>query len=166
MQSGILTALVFFPLLGAIFVLMVNDERATWNSAFVFSLVPLAISFYLFAAFNSTEPGYQFVEQYSWIPQFGISYHLGIDGISLLLTVLTTILISLSLLYSAGGDIEKRPREFCFFLLVLETGLLGALAAVDLFLFYAFWEVMLIPMYFLIGIWGHGRKINAAIKFV
>jgi NADH-quinone oxidoreductase subunit M len=166
MQSGILTALVFFPLLGAIFVLMVNDERATWNSAFVFSLVPLAISFYLFAVFDSREPGYQFVEQYSWIPQFGISYHLGIDGISLLLTVLTTILISLSLLYSAGGDIEKRPREFCFFLLVLETGLLGALAAVDLFLFYAFWEVMLIPMYFLIGIWGHGRKIYAAIKFV
>ena len=76
MQSGILTALVFFPLLGAIFVLVLNDERATWNSAFVFSLVPLAISFYLFAAFNSSEPGYQFVEQYSWIPQFGISYHL------------------------------------------------------------------------------------------
>jgi NADH-quinone oxidoreductase subunit M len=166
MQSGILTALVFFPLLGAIFVLMLNDERATWNSAFVFSLVPLAISVYLFAAFDSSEPGYQFVEQYSWIPQFGISYHLGIDGISLLLTVLTTILISLSLLYSGGGDIEKRPREFCFFLLVLETGLLGALAAVDLFLFYVFWEVMLIPMYFLIGIWGHGRKIYAAIKFV
>jgi len=166
MQSGILTALVFFPLLGAMFVLMLNDERATWNSGFVFSLVPLAISFYLFAVFDTKEPGYQFVEQYSWIPQYGISYHLGIDGISLLLTMLTTILISLSLLYSAGGDIEQRPREFCFFVLVLETGLLGALAAVDLFLFYAFWEVMLIPMYFLIGIWGHGRKIYAAIKFV
>jgi NADH-quinone oxidoreductase subunit M len=166
MQSGILTALIFFPLLGAIFVLMLNDERATWNSALVFSLVPLAISFYLFAAFDTKEPGYQFVEQYSWIPQFGISYHLGIDGISLLLTLLTTILISLSLLYSAGGDIEARPREFCFFLLVLETGLLGVVAAVDLFLFYVFWEVMLIPMYFLIGIWGHGRKIYAAIKFV
>jgi NADH-quinone oxidoreductase subunit M len=106
MQSGILTALIFFPLLGAIFVLMLNDERATWNSAFVFSLVPLAISFYLFAAFDTKEPSYQFVEQYSWIPQFGISYHLGVDGISLLLTLLTTILISLSLLYSGGGDIE------------------------------------------------------------
>ena len=80
--------------------------------------------------------------------------------------VLTTILISLSLLYSGGGDIEERPREFCFFMLVLETGLLGTLLAVDLFLFYVFWEVMLFPMYFLIGIWGHGRKIYAAVKFV
>ena len=88
------------------------------------------------------------------------------DGISLLLVVLTTILISLSLLYSGGGDIDDRPREFCFFMLVLETGLLGALLAVDLFLFYVFWELMLVPMYFLIGIWGHGRKIYAAFKFV
>ena len=166
MSSGILTALIFFPLLGAIFVLMLNDERATWNSAFIFSLVPLALSFYLFAAFDSKEAGYQFVEQYPWIPQFGISYHLGVDGISLLLTVLTTLLISLSLLYSGGGDITERPREFCFFLLVLETGLLGALLAVDVFLFYVFWEIMLIPMYFLIGIWGHGRKVYAAVKFV
>jgi len=166
MGSGILTALIFFPVLGAIFVLMLSDERATWNSAFIFSLVPLAISFYLFAAFAPSEAGYQFVEQYPWIPQFGISYHLGVDGISLMLVVLTTILISLSLLYSGGGDIEKRPREFCFFVLVLETGLLGALLAVDVFLFYMFWEVMLIPMYFLIGIWGHGPKIYAAIKFV
>jgi len=166
MGSGILTALVFFPLLGALFVLMLSDERATWNSAFIFSLVPLAISFYLFAAFNPGEAGYQFVEQYPWIPQFGISYHLGIDGISLVLAVLTTVLISLSLLYSGGGDITERPREFCFFVLVLETGLLGALLSVDVFLFYVFWEIMLIPMYFMIGIWGHGRKIYAAIKFV
>ena len=166
MSSGILTALIFFPLLGALFVLMLNDERATWNSAFIFSLVPLAISFYLFGAFNTHEAGYQFVEQYPWIPQFGISYHLGIDGISLVLAVLTTLLISLSLLYSGGGDITERPREFCFFVLVLETGLLGALLSVDVFLFYVFWEVMLIPMYFMIGIWGHGRKIYAAIKFV
>ena len=166
MGSGILTALIFFPLLGALFVLMVSDERATWNSAFIFSLIPLAISCYLFAAFNPHEGGYQFVEQYPWIPQFGISYHLGIDGISLVLAVLTTLLISLSLLYSGGGDITERPREFCFFVLVLETGLLGALLSVDVFLFYAFWEVMLIPMYFMIGIWGHGRKIYAAVKFV
>ena len=109
---------------------------------------------------------YQFVEQYDWIPSFGITYHIGIDGISLFLVLLTTILITLSILYSGGGDIEERPREFCFFMLVLETGLLGTLLSIDLFLFYMFWEVMLIPMYFLIGIWGHGRKIYAAIKFV
>jgi NADH-quinone oxidoreductase subunit M len=166
MSSGILTALVFLPLLGALFVLMQREERAIWNSAFVFSLLPLGLSCYLFYAFDPHSGGYQFVEQYQWIPQFGISYHLGVDGISLLLVLLTTLLISLSLLYSGGGDIEKRPREFCFFLLVLETGLLGALLAVDVFLFYVFWEVMLFPMYFLIGIWGHGRRIYAAIKFV
>jgi NADH-quinone oxidoreductase subunit M len=166
MGAGMLTALVFLPLLGAVFILMQSEERAIWNSALIFSLLPLAISFYLFAVFDPHQAGYQFVEQYDWIPQFGISYHLGLDGISLFLVLLTTILITLSLLYSAGGDIERRPREFCFFMLVLETGLLGALLAVDLFLFYVFWEVMLIPMYFLIGIWGHGRKIYAAIKFV
>jgi NADH-quinone oxidoreductase subunit M len=166
MGGGLLTALVFLPLLGALFVLMVREERAVWNFAFIASLLPLALSFYLFYAFDPHSANYQFVEQYTWIPEFGISYHLGVDGISLLLLLLTTILTSLSLLYSGGGDIEERPREFCFFLLVLETGLLGALLAVDVFLFYVFWEVMLIPMYFLIGIWGHGRRIYAAIKFV
>ncbi|HKD70137.1 MAG TPA: NADH-quinone oxidoreductase subunit M [Candidatus Binataceae bacterium] len=161
-----LTALVFMPLLGAAFVTLQSDERAAWRSAFIFSLIPLAISFYIFAAFDAQSAAYQFVEHYDWIPQFGISYHIGVDGISLFLLLLTTILVSLSLLYSAGGDIEFRAREFCFFLLVLETGLLGALVSVDLFLFYVFWELMLIPMYFLIGIWGHGRKIYAAFKFV
>jgi NADH-quinone oxidoreductase subunit M len=166
MSGGLLTALIFLPLIGALFILMQSEERAIWNSAFIFSLLPLALSFYVLWQFNPQLADYQFAEQYDWIPSFGISYHIGIDGISLFLVVLTTILITLSLLYSGGGDIEQRPREFCFFMLVLETGLLGALLAVDLFLFYMFWEVMLIPMYFLIGIWGHGRKIYAAIKFV
>ncbi len=166
MGSGLLTALIFLPLLGACFVLLRGEERAAWNSAFIFSLLPLGISLYLFAAFDPSRPGFQFVERYQWIPQFGISYHLGMDGLSLVLAVLTTILISLSLLYSGGGDITERPREFCFFMLALEAGLLGALFALDLFLFYVFWELMLFPMYFLIGIWGHGRKIYAAIKFV
>jgi NADH-quinone oxidoreductase subunit M len=161
-----LTAMVFLPLLGAAFVTLQSDERAAWRSAFIFSLIPLAISFYLFAAFDPHQASYQFVEHYDWISQFGISYHMGVDGISLFLLLLTTILISISLLYSAGGDIGFRAREFCFFMLLLETGLLGTLVAVDLFLFYVFWELMLIPMYFLIGIWGHGRKIYAAFKFI
>jgi NADH-quinone oxidoreductase subunit M len=166
MNGGLLTALIFLPLIGAIFILMQSEERAIWNSAFIFSLLPLALSFYVLYEFNPQSADYQFAEQYDWIPTFGISYHIGIDGISLFLVLLTTILITLSVLYSGGGDIEERPREFCFFMLVLETGLLGTLLSVDLFLFYVFWEVMLIPMYFLIGIWGHGRKIYAAIKFV
>ena len=160
-----LTALIFIPLLGACLVLLQERADAIWRAAFIFSLVPLAISLYLFAEFEPGQSGYQFAEQYPWIPGFGISYHVGIDGISLFLVVLTTILITLSILYSGGGDIESRPREFCFFMLVLESGLLGGLLAVDLFLFYVFWEVMLVPMYFLIGIWGHGRKVYAALKF-
>jgi NADH-quinone oxidoreductase subunit M len=161
-----LTILIFAPLLGAAVVLLQSDERTIWTSAFIFSLVPLAWSFYLFAGFDSSQAGYQFIEQYEWIPQFGISYHLGMDGISLFLVLLTTILITLSLLYSGGGDIEVRPREFCFLMLFLESGLLGTFLALDLFLFYVFWEAMLVPMYFLIGIWGHGRKIYATFKFV
>jgi NADH-quinone oxidoreductase subunit M len=161
-----LTALVFLPLIGAGFVTLQGDERGVWRSAFIFSLLPLAISLYLVFAFDAHTGAYQFVEQHDWILQFGISYHIGVDGISLFLLPLTTILISLSLLYSAGGDIEYRGKEFCFFMLVLETGLLGALVSIDLFLFYVFWELMLIPMYFLIGIWGHGRKLYAAYKFI
>jgi NADH-quinone oxidoreductase subunit M len=166
MDGFLLTALIFVPLLGAFGVLMQSDEEVIWRSAFIFSLLPLAISFYLFFAFQPHVAGYQFVERFNWIPQFGISYHLGVDGISLFLVLLTTILISLSLLYSGGGDIEVRAREFCFMMLVLETGLLGTLLALDVFLFYVFWEAMLVPMYLLIGIWGHGAKLYATFKFV
>jgi NADH-quinone oxidoreductase subunit M len=161
-----LTVLIFTPLLGAFFVLLQPDDRATWRAGFLFSLIPLAVSFYLLSAFDPSSAGYQFAEHANWIPQFGISYHLGMDGISLFLVLLTTVLFSLSMLYSGGGDIETRSREFCFFMLVLEMGLLGALLAIDLFLFYVFWELMLVPMYFLIGIWGHGRKYYAAFKFI
>ena len=166
MDGWLLTALIFVPLLGAFGVLLQSDEQVIWRSAFIFSLIPLALSLYLFAAFQTGVAGYQFVERYAWIPQFGISYHLGVDGISLFLVLLTTILISLSLLYSGGGDIEVRAREFCFMMLTLETGLLGTLLALDLFLFYVFWEAMLVPMYFLIGIWGHGAKLYATFKFI
>jgi NADH-quinone oxidoreductase subunit M len=167
MSSLILSGLIFLPLLGGLFVIISGgDSKSIWRSAFIFSLVPLGVSIYLLASFDPAQSGYQFVEQYQWIPQFGISYHLGVDGISLFLVLLTTLLISISLWYSAGGDIEERPREFCFFVLALETGLIGALLSLDLFLFYMFWELMLFPMYFMIGIWGHGNKIYAAIKFV
>ncbi len=166
MSDLMLSALIFAPLLGAAVILLQSEEDAIWRSAFIFSLIPLVLSFYILIVFDPAKTGYQFVEQYNWIPQFGISYHLGIDGISLFLAVLTTILITLALLYSGGGDIAMRPREFCFLMLVLETGLIGALLALDLFLFYVFWEVMLVPMYFLIGIWGHGRKLYATFKFV
>jgi NADH-quinone oxidoreductase subunit M len=165
-MGGVLTLLIFVPILGAAGVLLQSEERVIWRLAFISSLLPLAISVYLFAAFDPHDAGFQFVERHAWIAQFGISYHLGMDGISLFLVLLTTLLITLSILYSGGGDITLRPREFCVFMLLLETGLLGALLSIDLFLFYVFWEVMLVPMYFLIGIWGHGRKIYATIKFI
>ncbi len=93
-----LTAVIFTPLLGALFVLAQPEERATWRAGFIFSLIPLAISIYLFAAFDSARADYQFVEQSAWIPQFGISYHVGMDGISQFLVLLTTVLFSLSML--------------------------------------------------------------------
>ncbi len=106
----------------------------------------------------------QFVEQRRWLPDYGISYKLGIDGLSLWLVMLTTFLTPLALLGS-WSSIEERVKEFNVFMLLLETGMLGVFCALDLFLFYIFWEAMLIPMYFLIGIWGHGNRIYAAVKF-
>jgi NADH-quinone oxidoreductase subunit M len=171
MTFPILSWIIALPLVGAVLLLLVgnkDEQRAGLirQVALAWSILVFALTLLLWAKFDASSADYQFVERLPWIPAFGIDYYVGVDGISLLLVVLTTILITLSLLYSGGGDITERPREFCFFMLVLETGLLGALLAVDVFLFYVFWEVMLIPMYFLIGIWGHGRKIYAAIKFV
>ena len=151
--------MIFLPLIGALFVLM--QQRGALDLEFGVHFFAAAARAQLLPAFGNSIRTWRTTSSSSSTRGFrnsGFRYHLGIDGISLLLVLLTTILISLSLLYSGGGDIDQRPREFCFFMLVLETGLLGALLAVDLFLFYVFWEVMLIPMYFLIGIWGHGRR--------
>src|SRR6266550_1125034 len=108
---------------------------------------------------------FQMAEQVAWIPQWGIDYRLGVDGVSLFLVLLTTVLTPIVVLAS-WGDIHRRVKEFFAFLLVLETGMLGTLVALDMFLFYVFWEVMLVPMYFLIGVWGGPRRIYAALKFV
>ena len=112
-----------------------------------------------------TSADYQFVERHTWLPDFGISYHVGVDGISLLLVVLTTFLTPIALLCS-WESIEQRVREFSFFMLALEAAMIGVFVSLDLFLFYLFWDAMLIPMYFLIGIWGYDRRIYAAIKFM
>src|SRR5262249_47658080 len=116
-------------------------------------------------AFNPQVAGYQFVELRPWMPSLGISYHLGLDGISVLLVLLTTFLMPLSLL-SSWHSIETRWKEFAVTMLLLETGMLGVFVALDLFLFYVFWEAMLVPMYLIIGIWGGTRRVYAAIKFV
>jgi NADH-quinone oxidoreductase subunit M len=124
-----------------------------------------AATLYLWWAFNPASADFQFVERHTWLPQFGISYHLGVDGISLFLIVLTGFLTPLSLLSSWQG-VHKNVKLFSFFMLALETAMLGVFVSLDLFLFYLFWDAMLIPMYFLIGIWGYDRRIYAAVKFI
>jgi NADH-quinone oxidoreductase subunit M len=129
------------------------------------SLVTFAATLALWAQFIPGTADFQFVERYSWIPAFGIEYYLGVDGISLLLIVLTAFLTPLALL-SSWESVHKNVKAFLFFILALETAMLGVFVSLDLFLFYIFWDAMLIPMYFLIGIWGYERRIYAAIKFI
>src|SRR5262249_32046718 len=107
----------------------------------------------------------QFVERHAWIPSFGITYAVGVDGISLLLLVLTGFLTPLALL-SSWESIHKHARAFSICVLLLESAIMGGFVSIDLFLFYVFWDAMLIPMYFLIGIWGYDRRIYAAVKFI
>jgi NADH-quinone oxidoreductase subunit M len=161
------SAIVFIPLLAAICLLFLprEEEESARRLAFAASLLTFAVSLGLLVGFDSNSAEFQFVERLSWIEDFGIQYYVGVDGISLFLVLLTTFLTPLVLL-SSWGDVHKRVKEYLFFFLLLETGMVGALVAIDLFLFYVFWEVMLIPMYFLIGVWGGPRRIYAAIKFL
>jgi len=163
----ILSLVIFFPLAGAIVLLFINHEnlKALRWVTLIFSLVEFVISLPLFFAFNTKTAEMQFVEEWWWVQSYGISYKLGIDGISLLLVLLTTFLTVLCIL-SSWKAITFRVKEYMISFLFLETGMLGALVALDLILFYVFWEVMLIPMYLLIGVWGDPkRRIYAAIKF-
>ena len=162
-----LSAIIFFPILGAVLLLCVPGSRvvALRRGALAVSLVPFALSCALLAAFRPEEAGFQFVEGVPWIPQWGVSYAVGVDGVSLFLVLLTTLLTPLVVLWS-WGDITKRTKEYFLLLLLLETGMNGALLATDLFLFYVFWELMLIPMYLIIGVWGGPRRVYAAVKFV
>ncbi len=132
--------------------------------AFSGSLLTFALSVFLYLEFSTQGEEFQWLETLSWIPSLGISYSMGIDGISLWLVLLTTFLMPLAILASFNA-IEHRQKEYYFLLLALETGMLGAFVSLDLFLFYVFWEAMLIPMYFLVGIWGGKERIYAAMKF-
>jgi NADH-quinone oxidoreductase subunit M len=141
-----------------------NDGLFRWL-ALAISLVVFAATMMLWVGFDSTSAEYQFVERVAWIPQFGIDYYVGIDGISLLLIVLTGFLTPIALLSSWEG-IGHKVKEFSVFVLALEAAMIGVFVSLDLFLFYVFWDAMLIPMYFLIGIWGYDQRIYAAIKFM
>src|SRR6186997_127081 len=158
------------PLVGAIVLLFVGNADARRNGlirwlALAFSLATFAVTLALWAGFDSKSAEFQFVERAAWIPAFGIDYYLGIDGISLLLVVLTGFLTPIALL-SSWESVENKVKEFCIFILALEAAMIGVFVSLDLFLFYVFWDAMLIPMYFLIGIWGYDQRIYAAIKFM
>ena len=162
-----LSLIVLLPLLGAGILVLVPPDRivALRRGALVFSVAPLVPSCVMLAAFRPGEPGFQLAERVAWIPEWGISYALGVDGVSLFLVLLSTVLTPLVVLWS-WGDIHRRVKEYFVLLLVLETGMNGTFLATDLFLFYVFWELMLVPMYFLIGVWGGPRRVYAALKFV
>ncbi len=163
----LLTSLVWLPLLLAVVLALLPREpvRGVRRTALAFSLVPLLVSLVVLAAFVPGEAGFQMEHRAAWIPAWGIAYHVGIDGISLFLVLLTTVLTPIVVL-AAWDDVRRSVKEFYVLLLALEAGMLGALVALDLFLFYVFWEVMLVPMYLLIGIWGGARRLYASIKFV
>src|SRR6266436_1669742 len=134
-------------------------------ASLVVTIITFVLSLPLYFGFDGDAIGYQFEESRRWMPTLGVTYHVGVDGISLLLVLLTTFLMPLALA-SAWGSIEDRVKGFVATMLILETGMLGVFVSLDLFLFYVFWEAMLIPMYFVIGVWGGANRIYAAIKFV
>ena len=163
----ILSLIVFFPLAGVALLFFVDRRAegiAKWI-ALITSAATFLISLPLFWRFDLTEAGFQFVERHDWITAWGAEYHLGLDGITLFLVLLTTLLTFLAVLGS-WTQTDRHVREFMITLLLLEVGMTGVFVSLDVFLFYVFWEVMLFPMYFLIGVWGSERRVYAAIKFI
>ena len=161
-----LTILTFFPLLSVAALLVLRSEDHVWirRIALISSLVEFVFSLGLLPYFDSANADYQFVEYHNWIGET-IHYHLGIDGISLFLVLLTTFLTPISILCS-WESIQENVKGFFVAILVIETAMIGVFVSLDLFLFFAFWELTLIPMYFMIGMWGHDRRIYAAVKFI
>ena len=166
---GLLGWITLLPLFGAGLVALVpREEESIHRGLGLFTtIVTFVVSLLILAGYDPAQPGFQLEVNKLWIAPLGIRFHLGIDGISLWLVLLTTFLVPLTLLSPQAIGIRNiRVREFTIAMLVLETGMLGAFLALDLFVFYVFWELMLIPMYFIIGIWGGERRLYAAIKFV
>ncbi|MFM8504812.1 MAG: NuoM family protein, partial [Acidimicrobiaceae bacterium] len=160
----ILSALVVLPLLGSIIVALLGKSRPEWVKlgALVSSVTTGALSLWLLAAFKSGEAGFQFISQQLWISQWGISWHLGVDGISLFLVVLTGILFPLVVV---GIDPHHNETSYFAWMLLLQAGVMGSFLALDLFLFFVMFEIVLVPMYFLIGGWGYDQRVYAATKF-
>jgi NADH-quinone oxidoreductase subunit M len=160
----ILHALILLPLAGTVPILL-GDEKSAKRMALVITTLELILSLGLWWAFDPAQAGMQLVSSAPWIPRWGVNYRIGIDGISLFMVLLTTVMMPLSVLAS-WTSITRRERAFYALMLTLLTGLVGVFIALDLFVFYIFFEVMLIPMYFIIGIWGGANRLYAAIKFI
>ena len=162
-MENILTLMIFLPLIGALLIGIIRNPQASKIISLVFSFVTFLLSLVLLANFDFNKEGFQFVKKINWINSLGISYHVGIDGMALLLIVMTTFLFFCAFVWS--WRIEDRVALYHALFLMLETACVGVFSALDFFLFYIFWEGMLIPMYFIIGFWGHERKVYAANKF-
>jgi NADH-quinone oxidoreductase subunit M len=161
----ILTVLILIPFASAVIVALLPSRRKELflPVGIALSMLPVVLAIYLFVVFKSGVAGFQFVEDYTWYAPWGISWHIGVDGISLLMVVLTAILVPISL--AASTSISKNMKQFVVFNLLLEGGLMGVFLSLDMFMFFVFFEVILVPMYFIIGIWGSERRIYAAVKF-
>src|SRR5881296_1405853 len=165
---GLLSVVTFLPALGALLILVLvprRHEAALRWGGLAASAATFAASLPLWTRFDAADADLQFEETLAWMPGLGVGYHLGVDGISVMLVLLTTLLMPIALA-SAWHAIDDRWKEFVVTMLILETGMVGVFVSLDLFLFYVFWEAMLIPMYFVIGVWGGANRIYAAIKFV
>ncbi|MFL5549371.1 MAG: NuoM family protein, partial [Gemmatimonadaceae bacterium] len=173
-NQWVLPALLLIPLIGAVIVLLVParaddvstgiETRAARQVALWFFLLEFVVSLGLWWSYNPSDTGWQAAMDVAWIPSWGVRFTLGIDGIALMMILLTTFIMPLSVLGS-WTSIRAKVRSYYALLLILTTGMLGVFVARDLFLFYVMWEVMLVPMYFIIGIWGGERRIYASIKF-
>ncbi|HEV7266677.1 MAG TPA: NADH-quinone oxidoreductase subunit M [Falsiroseomonas sp.] len=165
----ILSLVTFLPLAGALIILMVRGEdevvarNARWTALWT-SLITLALSLILWARFDQTSAEFQFVERASWLPEYGVAYHMGVDGISVLFVLLSTLLTPLCILAS-WESVQTRVREFMVAFLVLESMMVGMFCALDFVVFYIFFEAVLIPMFLIIGVWGGARRVYAAFKF-
>ncbi|MBI2202526.1 MAG: NADH-quinone oxidoreductase subunit M [Candidatus Rokubacteria bacterium] len=166
-MTALASVVTFLPAVGAVLLAFVprRAEGALRGLGLAIAILTFLVSLPLWFGFDAGSADYQFEELVRWMPALGVSYHVGVDGISLLLILLTTLLTPVALA-SAWHAIHDRTKEFVIAMLVLETGMLGVFMALDLFLFFVFWEAMLVPMYFIIGVWGGPRRVYAAIKFV
>lgn len=165
LQDNLLTLIIFFPAIAALVIFLLPDDEKTLirRLAFVLSLAPLVLTLIMWFNFDRVDAGIQFETMLPWFPEIGASYHIGVDGISMALILLTTILTPLSILASFG--IDDRTRMYMVLFLALETGMIGLFAALDLLIFFVFWEIGLVPMYFLIRLWGGKDRDYASFKF-